>query len=54
VIAGVPSKLIAKMLGISLKTVDAHRARIREKTAADTLGALIGDMMRCGLHQSEV
>ncbi|MEU6657652.1 response regulator [Streptomyces sp. NPDC046821] len=54
VIAGVPSKVIAKRLGISLKTVDAHRARIREKTAADTLGSLIGDMMRCGLHQSEV
>ncbi|MEU7045600.1 response regulator [Streptomyces varsoviensis] len=53
VIAGEPSKLIARGLGISLKTVDAHRARIREKTSADTLGALIGDMMRCGLGQSE-
>lgn len=54
VIAGVPSKVIARRLGISLKTVDAHRARIREKTAADTLGALVGDMMRCGLDQSRV
>ncbi|KOG87397.1 LuxR family transcriptional regulator [Streptomyces varsoviensis] len=54
VIAGEPSKLIARGLGISLKTVDAHRARIREKTSADTLGALIGDMMRCGLGQCEV
>ncbi len=54
VVAGEPSKLIARRLGISLKTVDAHRARIREKTSADTLGALIGDMMRCGLDQSEV
>jgi FixJ family two-component response regulator len=50
VVAGVPSKVIARQLGISLKTVDAHRARIREKTDADTLGALIGDMMRCGLR----
>ncbi|MFC4464600.1 response regulator transcription factor [Streptomyces xiangluensis] len=54
VIAGQPSKSIARQLDISLKTVDAHRARIREKTAAESLGALIGDMLRCGLGQSEV
>ncbi|MFF1568067.1 response regulator transcription factor [Streptomyces sp. NPDC058293] len=54
VVAGVPSKVIARHLGISLKTVDAHRARIREKTEADTLGSLIGDMMRCGLRQAEL
>jgi two-component system response regulator FixJ len=54
VVEGVPSKVIARQLSISLKTVDAHRARIREKTDADTLGALIGDMMRCGLRPEEV
>ncbi|WP_306319754.1 MULTISPECIES: response regulator transcription factor [unclassified Streptomyces] len=54
VVEGVPSKVIARRLGISLKTVDAHRARIREKTDADTLGALIADMMRCGLRPEEV
>ncbi|MGW8374839.1 response regulator [Streptomyces sp. ODS28] len=54
VISGVPSKVIARHLGISLKTVDAHRARIREKTASETLGALIGDMMRCGLREAEL
>ncbi|MFJ9085228.1 response regulator transcription factor [Streptomyces sp. NPDC102384] len=54
VVEGIPSKVIARQLGISLKTVDAHRARIREKTDADTLGALIGDMMRCGLRPEEV
>ncbi|NGO08738.1 response regulator transcription factor [Streptomyces sp. HC44] len=43
VIAGQPSKSIARQLDISLKTVDAPRARIREKTAAESLGALIGD-----------
>ncbi|WP_411153027.1 response regulator transcription factor [Streptomyces sp. A30] len=54
VIAGRPSKSIARELDISLKTVDAHRGRIREKTAAESLGALVGDMLRCGLGQSEV
>ncbi|MFF9478546.1 response regulator transcription factor [Streptomyces sp. NPDC014733] len=54
VIAGEPSKTIARRLGISLKTVDTHRARIRQKTSADTLGSLIGDMMRCGLDQTTV
>ncbi|MFI1329859.1 response regulator transcription factor [Streptomyces sp. NPDC020845] len=54
VMAGRPSKSIARELDISVKTVDVHRARIREKTAAESLGALIGDMLRCGLGQSEV
>ncbi|WP_327346990.1 response regulator transcription factor [Streptomyces europaeiscabiei] len=54
VVAGLPSKAIAGQLGISLKTVDAHRARIREKTGAATLGELVGDLLRCGLGQAEV
>ncbi|MER6416872.1 response regulator transcription factor [Streptomyces humidus] len=54
VMAGRPSKSIARELAISVKTVDVHRARIREKTGAESLGALIGDMLRCGLGQSEV
>ncbi|MER7397742.1 response regulator [Streptomyces sp. NPDC000151] len=48
---GVPSKEIAAALCISLKTVDAHRARIRDKTGAETLGALVGDMLRCGVRR---
>lgn len=54
VIAGHTSKSIARGLGISVKTVDVHRARIREKSAAESLGALIGDMLRCGLGREEV
>jgi len=54
VVAGLPSKAIAVRLGISLKTVDAHRARIRERTGAETLGELVGDLLRCGLGQAEV
>ncbi|MGW1024393.1 response regulator transcription factor [Streptomyces sp. NPDC002577] len=54
VAVGVPSKSIAPRLGISLKTVDAHRARIREKTGAETLGTLVGDVLRCGLRLPEM
>ncbi|MEV6152335.1 response regulator [Nonomuraea sp. NPDC052129] len=49
VVEGVPSKNIAGRLGISVKTVDVHRAHIREKTAAETLGALVADVLRYGL-----
>ncbi|MEU9454540.1 response regulator [Streptomyces sp. NPDC048277] len=54
VVAGLPSKTIAGQLGISLKTVDAHRARIREKTGAGTLGELVGDLLRSGLGPAGV
>ncbi|WP_234329881.1 response regulator transcription factor [Streptomyces viridochromogenes] len=54
VVVGVPSKAIAGRLGISLKTVDTHRARIREKTGAETLGALVGDILRSGVRLPEM
>ncbi|MFB6675401.1 response regulator transcription factor [Streptomyces sp. NPDC056390] len=50
VVDGLPSKTIAARLSISVKTVDVHRARIREKTGAPTVGALVGDMLRSGLR----
>ncbi|MEV0082917.1 response regulator [Saccharopolyspora sp. NPDC050642] len=51
VIDGLPSQLIARRLGTSVKTVDVHRARIKAKTEADTLGALVRDIL---LHQITV
>jgi DNA-binding NarL/FixJ family response regulator len=39
---GLRSKDIAKALGISLRTVDAHRMNIREKLGLDTVAELIG------------
>ncbi|MGW7689371.1 response regulator transcription factor [Streptomyces asiaticus] len=47
---GVPNKRIATRLGISAKTVDVHRARIREKTGAETIAALVHDILRLGLR----
>ncbi|AGP52493.1 response regulator transcription factor [Streptomyces rapamycinicus] len=47
---GVPNKRIATRLGISAKTVDVHRARIREKTGAESIAALVHDILRLGLR----
>lgn len=45
VIDGLPSQLIARRLGASVKTVDVHRARIKAKTGAESLGALVRDVL---------
>jgi FixJ family two-component response regulator len=44
-IDGLPSQRIARLLGASVKTIDVHRARIRSKTGADSLGALVRDIL---------
>ncbi|WP_043840592.1 response regulator transcription factor [Amycolatopsis taiwanensis] len=45
VIDGMPSQHIARELGTSVKTVDVHRARIKAKTAAGSLGTLVRDIL---------
>ncbi len=47
VIAGRLNKQIAADLGISLKTVKAHRAKVMEKTGAGSVAALV-DLCRAG------
>ncbi|WP_153032296.1 response regulator transcription factor [Amycolatopsis sp. YIM 10] len=51
VIEGLPSQVIARRLGASIKTIDVHRARIKAKTEADSLGALVRDIL---LHRFTV
>ncbi|MGY6652685.1 response regulator transcription factor [Amycolatopsis sp. TRM77291] len=51
VIDGLPSQLIARQLGTSVKTVDVHRARIKAKTESDSLGTLVRDVLQ---HQVTV
>ncbi|MEU6785363.1 response regulator [Nonomuraea angiospora] len=50
VVDGLPSQLIARRLGTSVKTVDVHRARIKAKTGADSLGALVRDVLQCRIE----
>jgi two-component system, LuxR family, response regulator FixJ len=45
VIDGLPSQVIARKLGTSVKTIDVHRARIKAKTDADSLGTLVRDVL---------
>jgi two-component system response regulator FixJ len=51
VIEGMASQAVARRLGTSVKTIDVHRARIKAKTGADSLGALVRDIL---LHRVEV
>ncbi|GAB3473413.1 response regulator transcription factor [Nocardiopsis coralliicola] len=51
VIDGLPSQHIARRLGTSVKTVDVHRARIKAKTGADSLGMLVRDVL---VHRIDV
>jgi RNA polymerase sigma factor (sigma-70 family) len=46
VIAGMPSQHIARELGTSVKTVDVHRARIKAKSEAESLGTLVRDVLQ--------
>lgn len=45
VIEGRSSQQIASRLGTSVKTVDVHRARIKAKTEAESLGTLVRDIL---------
>lgn len=51
VIEGLPSQTISRRLGMSVKTVDVHRTRIKMKTDADSIGTLVRDILR---YQVEV
>ncbi|RZQ61417.1 response regulator transcription factor [Amycolatopsis suaedae] len=51
VVEGLPSQHIARRLSASVKTIDVHRARIKAKTGADSLGALVRDVL---VHQVTV
>ena len=45
IIAGKLNKQIADVLGISIKTVEVHRARVMEKMAAHSLAELVQNVM---------
>lgn len=51
---GHTSKAIAQRLGLSFKTVEAHRAQIMERLGLHDLTALVRFAVRCGLLTPEV
>ncbi|MGP9723910.1 response regulator transcription factor [Corynebacterium sp. AOP40-9SA-29] len=48
VVEGLPSKSIGRRLGMSVKTVDVHRTRIKTKTGAESIGTFVRDILRYG------
>ena len=45
VVQGLPSQNVARRLGMSVKTVDVHRTRIKSKTDADSINTLVRDIL---------
>ena len=50
VVSGTPNKRIAAELGISIKAVEIHRARVMEEMAAKSVAELTALRIICGLH----
>ena len=50
VVSGTSNKRIAAKLGISIKTVEVHRARVMEKMAAKSVAELTAMRIICGVH----
>jgi two-component system response regulator FixJ len=50
VVSGTANKRIAGELGISIKTVEVHRARVMEKMAVRSVAELTALRITCGLH----
>jgi two-component system response regulator FixJ len=46
VVDGLPSQVIARRVGTSVKTVDVHRARIKSKTGAESVATLVRDVLQ--------
>ena len=53
VVGGMPNKRIAGELGISVKTVEVHRARAMEKMGAKSLAEITAQCILCGLHKEK-
>ncbi|MBS0347365.1 MAG: response regulator transcription factor [Proteobacteria bacterium] len=52
IIAGKLNKQIADVLGISIKTVEVHRARVMEKMAAQSLAELVQNVMAIEVNRA--
>lgn len=53
IVSGHPNKAIGKMLGVSSRTVEVHRAHIMKKMQADSLSELIAMAVKCGLFDAQ-
>jgi FixJ family two-component response regulator len=51
VVSGKANKVIASELGVSTKTIEAHRTHIMEKTKAESVADLVRMAIACGAHR---
>jgi two-component system response regulator FixJ len=51
VVAGQSNKTVARDLGVSVKTVEAHRARLMEKMQARSVSELVQMVLACGRYR---
>jgi FixJ family two-component response regulator len=51
-VAGSSSKEVARLLGISVRTVEAHRTHVMHKMGATNLAELVGMAVHCELGLS--
>ncbi len=49
VVAGKPTKQIARALGTSDRTIESHRSRVMKKMGVDSIARLAAEAARCGL-----
>lgn len=49
IVAGKPNKVLADEMGISIKTVEIHRARVRDKLKADSVPELVAMSLESGV-----
>lgn len=49
IVAGKPNKVLADEMGISIKTVEIHRARVRDKLKADSIPELVAMSLESGV-----
>jgi len=53
VVIGKQNKIIAADLGISNKTVEAHRANVMEKMGVSSLADLVALYVSCGIYKGK-
>ncbi len=53
VAAGKPNRVIGEMLGVGVKTVESHRAKLMDRMQAQNIAELLGMSAVCAKHRAK-